>query len=119
MVLHKQNQPPLKSLIAFEAVARHSSFTLAAQELNLSQSAISRQIKRLEEILSRPLFLRKPHHVELTPAGKSYLDVIQKLFHELDKATTELQRRGHNEPPRVSRRPNFLREYPNEKYLLT
>ena len=84
MVLHKQNQPPLKSLIAFEAVARHSSFTLAAQELNLSQSAISRQIKRLEEILSRPLFLRKPHHVELTPAGKSYLDVIQKLFHELD-----------------------------------
>ena len=97
MALHKQNQPPLKSLIAFEAVARHSSFTLAAQELNLSQSAISRQIKRLEEILSRPLFLRKPHHVELTPAGKSYLEVIQKLFHELDKATTELQRRGHKD----------------------
>ncbi len=52
--------PPLGWLRAFEAAARHLSFTAAAAELGLTQSAISQQIKSLETFLGQPLFLRRP-----------------------------------------------------------
>lgn len=86
--------PPLNCLQPFEAVARHLSFTRAAQELNLTQSAVSRQIKRLEENLARPLFHRHNLGISLTPAGERYFRTIQRLLRELDRESAELRRRG-------------------------
>lgn len=62
--------PPLSTLIGFEAAARLGSFSAAAEELNMTQSAISHQIRTLEEHLQQPLFLRINRRVELTDAGR-------------------------------------------------
>ncbi len=59
--------PPMNSLIVFEAAARHLSFTKAANELNVTQGAISRQIRQLEEYLGKELFLRANRNISLTP----------------------------------------------------
>lgn len=86
--------PPLNCLQTFEAAARHLSFTQAAHELNLTQSAVSRQIKRLEEDLARPLFHRQALGISLTPAGERYFRTVQRLLRELDRESAELRRRG-------------------------
>jgi DNA-binding transcriptional LysR family regulator len=85
--------PPLNCLQAFEAAARSLSFTHAATELSLTQSAISRQIKRLEECLGRPLFHRDALGVALTPAGERYFQLVQRLLRELASGTAALTRR--------------------------
>ena len=61
--------PPLTALRAFEAVARHLSFTRAAEELGMTQAAVSYQIKVLEERVGTPLFLRKPRQIVLSDVG--------------------------------------------------
>lgn len=71
---------PLKSLRAFEAAARHLSFTQAAIELNVTHSAVSQQVKLLEEQLNSPLFLRVPRGLMLTPAGEHLLPVLNDSF---------------------------------------
>ncbi len=76
--------PSLKALHAFEAAARHSSFTLAAAELSLSQGAISYQVRQLETGFGSPLFHRRTRQVELTPAGKALFRAVSRLFAELD-----------------------------------
>ncbi|MCE3028370.1 LysR substrate-binding domain-containing protein [Salinicola sp. DM10] len=86
--------PPLACLRAFEAAARHSSFTQAGSELSLTQSAVSRQIKRLEADLGRPLFERQHDGLRLTPAGDHYFRVVQRLLRELRDETARLRRRG-------------------------
>ena len=68
----RRQLPPLNALRAFEAVARFLSFTKAADELLVTQSAVSRQVKNLEDILGVPLFLRKAQ-LELTEEGKRLL----------------------------------------------
>ncbi|TVU71238.1 LysR substrate-binding domain-containing protein [Cobetia crustatorum] len=87
--------PPLQCLRAFEAAARHGSFTQAGRELNLTQSAISRQIKRLEEDLSRPLFARDHDGLRPTPAGENYYRVVRRVLRELADETTRQRRRGN------------------------
>jgi DNA-binding transcriptional LysR family regulator len=82
--------PPLIWLRAFEASARHLSFTLAAQELSLTQAAISQQIRRLEARLGVPLFHRRQRGVTLTPEGSAYLPHIQSAFAGLSRSTHEL-----------------------------
>ncbi|WP_189443843.1 LysR substrate-binding domain-containing protein [Salinicola rhizosphaerae] len=86
--------PPLACLRAFEAAARHGSFTQAGSELSLTQSAVSRQIKRLEDDLGRPLFERHHDGLRLTPAGEHYFRVVQRLLRELRDETARLRRRG-------------------------
>ncbi|SDR64244.1 transcriptional regulator, LysR family [Rhizobiales bacterium GAS113] len=72
--------PSIGSLIAFEAVARHLSFSKAADDLSLTQSAVSRQIGTLEQMLGMQLFERRPHRLVLTETGATYLaDVIDAL----------------------------------------
>ena len=71
---------PLKSLRAFEAAARHLSFTHAAIELNVTHSAVSQQVKLLEEQLNCPLFLRIPRGLALTPEGETLLPVLNESF---------------------------------------
>ncbi len=72
--------PPLTWLRAFEAAARHLSFTRAAGELNLTQSAVSQHVRSLEAFLGTELFLRKTRAIELTEAGSNYLPVLREAF---------------------------------------
>jgi LysR family glycine cleavage system transcriptional activator len=80
-------------LRAFEAAARHLSFTLAAAELNVTQTAISHQIKRLEEELGLRLFIRKNRALALTPKAKDYLPGVRAAFNDLRLATDRLLRK--------------------------
>ncbi|MFD2205820.1 LysR family transcriptional regulator [Kiloniella antarctica] len=77
-------------LRAFEASARHLSFTGAARELNMTQSAVSQQIKSLEQHLGHPMFIRQPRTLHLTEAGERYLPVIQDAFERLQSGTQSL-----------------------------
>jgi LysR family glycine cleavage system transcriptional activator len=79
--------PPLGWLRTFEAAARHLSFTGAARDLNMTQSAVSQQIKSLEGHLGQPLFLRRPKALELTEAGITYLPVVREAFRTLVRGT--------------------------------
>ena len=78
-------------LRAFEAVARRSSFSAAADELHLTQPAISRQIKGLEDELGAPLFLRGTRSVELTIAGTQLLRGVLPLLHRLDSTVRQIR----------------------------
>lgn len=83
--------PPLKSLPVFEAVARLNSFSLAAAELNVSQSAVSHQIRILENHLGETLFNRQGRNLELTTEGKRYLDVISNSLLQIAQATNQIK----------------------------
>jgi len=85
--------PSLNGLRAFEAAARHLSFTQAASELNVTQTAISHQIRRLEEELGIPLFIRKNRALALTPEASEYLPGIRAAFNDLRLATDRLLRK--------------------------
>lgn len=76
-------QLPLNALRAFEAAARHLSFTLAGLELCVSQGAVSHQVKALEDILGTPLFRRLPRGLALTDEGLALIPVVQDAFDRL------------------------------------
>ncbi|MCP4270949.1 MAG: LysR family transcriptional regulator [Gammaproteobacteria bacterium] len=94
--------PPLHLLQLFEAAGRNLSFKKASEELFLTPSAISHQIKALEENLGIELFKRLTRGVQLTPAGKQYLGVVQKVFQTLDKGTTTLKQQFSSESLRIT-----------------
>jgi LysR family transcriptional regulator, glycine cleavage system transcriptional activator len=89
--------PPLDLLRGFEAAARHLSFTRAAGELFLTQSAVSRQIQALEEYLGLPLFERRHKALALTGAGEAYYRSVAQTLEQLREATRRLRetRTGH------------------------
>src|SRR3954471_10030034 len=78
--------PPLAAVRAFEAAARNASFTRAAEELGMTQAAVSYQIKVLEERVGVPLFLRRPRQVELTEAGQRLAPAVTEAFALLAEA---------------------------------
>ena len=86
------NLPSLNGLRAFEAAARHLSFTRAASELNVTQTAISHQIRRLEEQLGIRLFVRKNRALLLTREAQAYLPAVRAAFEDLRQATARLRR---------------------------
>ncbi len=86
----KRRIPPLNALKAFEVSARHLSFTNAATELNVTQSAISRQVKKLEEFLEIQLFERHNRALILTDLGRAYLPGLQHGFDMMDQATRRI-----------------------------
>jgi LysR family transcriptional regulator, glycine cleavage system transcriptional activator len=94
--------PSLNGLRAFEAAARHMSFTRAADELNVTQTAISHQIRRLEEQLQKRLFVRKNRALALTRDAADYLPAIRTAFDDLRRATERLQRPEREELLTVS-----------------
>jgi LysR family glycine cleavage system transcriptional activator len=94
--------PSLNGLRAFEAAARHKSFTRAAAELHVTQTAISHQIRRLEEQLGLQLFTRRNRALQLTPAAESYLPAVRAAFEDLRQATARLRRRDPGELLTVS-----------------
>ncbi|HYG45455.1 MAG TPA: transcriptional regulator GcvA [Bordetella sp.] len=86
--------PPLTALRAFESAARNRSFTKAAQELFLTQSAISRHVRNLEELFGIPLFYRNHRAVTLTPDGEAYMRDVVDAFARIDLATRRLRYSG-------------------------
>lgn len=86
----RRRLPPLNALRAFEAAARHGSFKDAAEELSVSQSAISHQVRGLEDWLGVELFERRTRAVELTPAARLYYPVLREAFDRILEGTEAL-----------------------------
>jgi LysR family transcriptional regulator of beta-lactamase len=82
---------PLNALRAFEASARHLSFTRAAIELNVTQSAVSAQVKSLEDRLGTPLFRRLPRGLALTDEGHALLPMLSETFHRIGAVLGQFQ----------------------------
>lgn len=94
--------PPLNALRAFEAAARHLSFTKAAEELFVTQAAISHQVKALEETLGIQLFRRFNRRLMLTDAGQVYLPALSEAFDGIETATRRLDAADEAGPLKVS-----------------
>lgn len=82
--------PPLKALPVFEAVARLNSFSMAAEELSVGQSAVSHQIKQLETYLGEPLFIRTGRYLTLTEEGRQYFDAISTALLQVERASEHI-----------------------------
>jgi LysR family transcriptional regulator, glycine cleavage system transcriptional activator len=93
--------PPVKGLRAFCVAARHLSFKFAADELCLTPSAVSHQMKELETLLGMRLFERRTRALELTAAGHRLLDEVEPLLDGLDRALAQLARQDGRETLRV------------------
>jgi DNA-binding transcriptional LysR family regulator len=85
---------PLNALRAFEGVAKHGSFTAAANALLISQSALSRHVIALEKLLGQQLFERRPHALVLTKVGQYLLPAIMKSFDRLEYALDDVRNEG-------------------------
>jgi DNA-binding transcriptional LysR family regulator len=94
--------PSLDLLKGFEAAARHLSFTRAAEELYLTQSALSRQIQTLEEQLGTPLFERRHRALLLTEAGQVLLSAAKTILGDIDQAVTRIRREQTAKPVMLS-----------------
>lgn len=103
----KRKLPPFAAVRAFEASARHGSFTKAAAELNVTQSAISHQVRRLEEFLDLPLFTRSTQKLRLTDAGRAYVSALTGILDQLDASTRSLREPGAPELLRIRATPAF------------
>lgn len=99
--------PPLNSLRAFESAARNLSFTKAADELFVTQAAVSHQIKTLEEFLGLKLFVRRNRSLLLTEEGQSYFLDIKDIFSSLQDATNKLLERSEKGALTISLPPSF------------
>jgi LysR family glycine cleavage system transcriptional activator len=102
--------PPLKSLRTFQVAAARASFKAAAEELFVTPSAVSHQIKALEEQLGVVLFERGPRSLALTDAGRSYLQHVETLFARLATVTEQLQVRHGRSLVRLRTPPFFATE---------
>ncbi|QBY00734.1 LysR family transcriptional regulator [Rhodophyticola sp. CCM32] len=124
-----EHRPYLNYIRSFEAAARHLSFTLAAEELNYTQAAISNHVRSLEEYLGKPLFIRHARSLELTGPGQAYLPGIRRALHQIGDATEAIITRPHDQSLVIScpislaenwlavRVARFLAEYPD--YAIT
>ena len=83
--------PPLASLRAFEAAARHCSAKLAASELSVTPTAISHQVRQLEDSLGVALFIRQPRQLVLTPQGRELQAVLSESFNAMANAVARLR----------------------------
>jgi LysR family glycine cleavage system transcriptional activator len=83
-------RPRLNQLRTFEVAARHQSFSVAAQELKISQAAVSQQMRQLEDYLDATLFDRQYRRLSLTSVGQAYFEVVQEAIDRLDTVTDQL-----------------------------
>lgn len=106
--MSKRLMPSMTALQCFEAVARHLSFTRAAEELFLTQSAVSKQVAQLEEMLQHLLFRRIRRRLQLTPAGSLYLTEVNKILKQVEMSTHYiLSYGGETEVLKVATQPTF------------
>lgn len=99
--------PPLNALRAFESVSRLVSFTKAADELCVTQGAVSRQIANLESWLGLKLFSRGRHTIELTASGQTYYAAMREIFDEIDRCTRQLMPKKDDRLLRIKLPPTF------------
>lgn len=85
-----KNLPPLNYIRSFEASARHLSFTRAAEELGMTQAAVSGHVRALEQYIGRPLFHRAPRSLGLTEVAASYLPTLRQALAQIDVATGQI-----------------------------
>ena len=103
--------PPLNSLRAFEAAARHLSFTRAADELNVTPAAISHQVKALEESAGGPLFIRLTRALKLTDRGRAALPVLSDGFDLLAEAAGILAGKDDQDVLTITASPSFASKW--------
>ncbi len=107
MLAPRRFLPSTHALSAFEAAARTGSFTAAAREMNLTQSAVSRQIKGLEERLGVDLFLRERQTVRLTAAGEAYVRDVREALRIIATASLNLRANPHGGTLNLAILPTF------------
>src|ERR687897_1801794 len=103
--------PPLNALKAFEAAARHESFTRAAEELFVTQGAVSHQVKALETELGLKLFTRERQRLIITEQGREYLAVLRDAFDRIALGTERLKQRQTSGVLTVSTSPDFAAKW--------
>jgi LysR family glycine cleavage system transcriptional activator len=103
--------PPLNTLKAFEAAARHESFTRAAEELFVTQGAVSQQVKALESGLGLKLFNRERQRLIITEAGRDYLTVVRDALDRIAVGTERLLQRQNAGVLTVSTSPDFAAKW--------
>jgi LysR family glycine cleavage system transcriptional activator len=103
--------PPLAPLRAFEAAARHLSFTRAAEELHVTQGAISQQVKQLEEYLGFALFHRRPRKLALTAEGGAFQEVVGNALRQISDKAESLKSSRDSGPVTVSVVPSFAAKW--------
>jgi len=107
----RRRLPALNSLKAFEAAARHESFTRAADELCVTQGAVSQQVKALEDELGVRLFRRERQRLLITEAGRFYQDVVRDAFDRIGSGTERLLQRQASGALTVTTSPNFATKW--------
>src|SRR5258707_103416 len=103
--------PPLNALKAFRRAPRHESFTRAAEELFVTQGAVSHQVKALEAELGLKLFNRERQRLVITEAGRTYLVVVRDAFDRIGDGTERLLQRQRGGVLTVSTSPNFAAKW--------
>jgi LysR family transcriptional regulator, glycine cleavage system transcriptional activator len=107
----RRRLPSLNALKAFEATARHESFTKAAQELFVTQGAVSQQVKALEDDLGLRLFRRERQRLIITEAGRAYLEVVRDAFDRLGAGTERLLQRQKSGALTITTSPDFAAKW--------
>lgn len=103
----RRGRLPLTALRSFETAGRHVSFSKAAEELFVSQAAISRQIRELEAFIGAPLFVRHHRRVELTENGVALLSQLTKSFDKIDQTLNALKERRSQSLVTISAEPSL------------
>src|SRR6266566_1943826 len=103
--------PPLNALKAFEAAARSESFTRAAEELCVTQGAVSHQVKSLEDTLGIKLFNRERQRLVITDAGREYLNVVRDALDRIAAGTERVLQRQNSGVLTVSTSPDFAAKW--------
>lgn len=101
----------LRGLRTFCVAARHESFTLAADELFITSSAVSHQVKSLEQELGEQLFVRGSRDLKLTEIGRAFFDEVEPLIERLDAIAGSYRKDGPKRSVRISVQPFFASEY--------
>src|SRR3954462_676099 len=107
----RRSLPPLNALRSFDAAARHQSFTRAAEELCVTQGAVSHSVKALETELGLQLFKRERNGLIITDAGRDYLAVVRDVFERLELRTDRLVQRQGSGTITVSPSPDFAAKW--------
>ena len=100
MMIRPRTLPPMSTLRPFEAAARRLSFSKAADEIGVTQAAVSKQVRALEQHLGCRLFLRRGRHVELTSQGQAFFQAVSLGLSHISRATSQVRR--HSRPNAIS-----------------
>lgn len=103
--------PGLSAMRVFEVVGQTRSFTRAGERLNLTQSAVSKQIRNLEDEIGEALVVRRHHRLELTPAGAALLETVQQAFHAIEMSLRGLAEKQNRNRLRINVPPTFAKRW--------